>query len=124
MSIEDLCSQDSVTVLLEGVTVDGLGGVVEDPVATVGTLNCLVQANGGRGFSGASQVLDYQARNQKTDWILFFAENPNLTGRNRLNWSGRIIRVLDSYPEGRPGENELLWVVEGEEHRSRPESLA
>lgn len=93
------------------------------------TLDCTIQT------MGADEARKYEARGSKYLYNVFFSSDPTLTVNNRLKWTVRAnvafatdseiyLRVLDCYPEGRPGAEgeDMLWVADCEQETTRKET--
>lgn len=122
MSIESLTQGDTVVKQSSTVAIGESGGQVPT-WSDAGSLTCTIQT------PGASETRDYAARGMRLTHWAFFNSDPSLTNGNRLRWTVRAgvtlsvpiyLRVLDCYPEGRPGEN-MLWVADLEQVTTRPE---
>lgn len=124
MSLDLLCTGDTIVPQTESVTTGEAFGVVYS--YTDGTaLDCLVQS------VNASESEQQATRGQRTRYNLFFVSNPSLTQGKRLKWTHHagtalttpiFMRVLSQYDEGRPGEDQWLWVVDAEEDTTRREA--
>lgn len=104
MSIEELCSHDSVTPYAESDTTDSTGGVVPSFPTAGKSLACFVQER------NASEALDYAARGQKLSYKVYFSSDPKLSNNQHLMWGAIALRILAIKTGRRPGEP-LLWIA-------------
>lgn len=121
MSIEALCTGDTVVLQTQAVTVGASGGVSES--YTDGTAyDCNVQIEERGDPDGAFSDTRYGARGQRTLFKVYFSEDVELNPSMRLKHTvkggvtlgtAKIMRVLDYYDEGRPGET-MLWIADCE----------
>lgn len=116
MSIEDLTKGDTVVRETATHAVSSSGDDVRTWVAGA-SLECLVQT------MGASEAQRYAVNGSRFLYNVFFSADPSLTRNNRLKWATRAgaslstpiyLKVLDCYPEGIPGEDQL-WVADCEQ---------
>lgn len=123
MSIEELCQGDVVT---KQVAAHTLGPSLDDvrTWSDVAALDCLIQT------TSASESLKYSASGVQFSQIVMFSADPGLTKNHRLKWTTRAgvvlavpiyLRVLDCYPEGIPGEDQL-WIADCSYETTRSES--
>lgn len=106
MSIESLCSQDTVSVQVETAGTGAEFGV-SVTLGTASSKDCLVQK------LDSAEVLDYESRGLRVTHILFFSTNPSIGRQHRVTLSDSTkLEVTGAYSEGRPG-TDLLWVVLG-----------
>jgi hypothetical protein len=124
MSVEALCQGDEVIRQVATTTRGSLGGQARGWTDVGTALDCLVQT------PGAGESRKYDARGQRFSHQVFFAEDPALSVNHRLKWTVRAeatlavpiyLRVLDCYPEGRPGED-FLWIADCEVETMRTEA--
>jgi hypothetical protein len=122
MSIASLCTGDIVVKQAFTHTAGPSMDDIRDPV-DIATLSCLVQ------IPSARELAAYAARGSAFSHWVFFSADPSLTVNNRLKWTvqanvtlpaPKYLRVLDCYPEGRPGEN-MLWIADCELQTIRAE---
>lgn len=121
MSIESLCQGDTVIKQIQSVAIGETMGVEES--YTDGTsYDCMVQVEDYGDPDGAREAKLYGARGQKTLFKVYFSQNVSLDPSNRLKWTieggetlgtPKILRVIDYYKEGRPGED-MLWIADCE----------
>lgn len=113
MSIEDLTKGDTVVKETATPTVSSRGDQSRSWSAG-GSLECTVQTMSARDAE------KYAAGGSSFFYSVFFSANPSLTRNNRLRWTVRAgvslsppiyLKVLDCYPEGPPGEDQL-WVAD------------
>lgn len=119
MSIEILATGDTV-VPQSASTSDFAEEYYTDGTA----LDCLAQ------IMSASEARQYDARGERRFHTFFFATDPGITIGHRLKWThqggvafttAKLLRVVGTYNEGRPGEPPLLYIVDAELVTSRRE---
>ena len=117
MSVEELCKGDVVVVHNETAATGASFGVAETYADGVG-YDCNVQVPQPKQFSAES--LKYANRGMRLDYWVFFSQDVGLGVNKRLKWTVKVgnalatpklLRVLDYYAEGRPGE-EMLWIAD------------
>lgn len=122
MSVESLCTGD-IVIKQTAANTRGPSGDSVRTYSDTATLNCLIQT------VSASESQKYLAKGSRFSHYVFFSADPSLTVNHRLKWTSRAgatlatpiyLRVLDCYPEGRPGED-LLWVADCEYETTRSE---
>lgn len=121
--IDDLCC-DEINAQTQSASTGATMGVVESYTNAASNLRCNAQE------ASAREVRMYDATGQRRFWQFFFPSDPSITLANRILVVKKggvtlstpiVVRVLDHYSEGRPGED-FEWVVEGEEVTTRKES--
>lgn len=103
MSIESLCSKDSITVTPRTATTGASFGVAYT-LGTPRTVSCCVQE------LDSEDRMDYMARGLKVTHQLFFSSDPSISDRDEITYGGDTLSVTGAYKEGRPGDS-LMWIV-------------
>lgn len=115
MSIESLCQGDVVIKQTQTASTGATMGVSEN-YADGTEYDCTIQVE----EDGALGYHQFAARGQKTYFKVYFSEDVQLTPDHRLKWTveanttlgtPKIMRVVDYYKEGRPGED-MLWIAD------------
>jgi len=103
MSIESLCSHNTITVTPQTHTAGASWGTtLTDGTPT--TKTCLVQELDG------NEVAKYEARGLQVTHTLLFSSDPSIDLGDKITWGSDTLEVTGAYKEGRPGED-LLWIV-------------
>lgn len=113
MSVESLCHGDTVVVQTETTTRGASFG--NSFAYTDGdSIDCLIQS------VSASESLKYADRGMMFTDRAFFSSDPGLTNQNRLKQTvqggvtlatPRLLRVLATNADGRPGED-MVWFAD------------
>jgi hypothetical protein len=103
MSLEDLCSRDTVTVTPQTATTGTAFGVTYTD-GTPRSVSCCAQE------LDSKEILDYSARGLNVTHQLFFSADPSISNTDKLTYGGNTLQVKGAFKEGRPGET-LLWIV-------------
>lgn len=123
MTIAGLCKGDTVVRQTAAHSVS-ISGDARRTYTDTATLNCLIQTTSAR------ESQKYNAKGSAFSHHVFFSADPGLTVNNRLKWTVRAnttlsvpiyLRVLDCYPEGRPGKDQL-WIADCDMETTRSET--
>ena len=121
MSIEDLCKGDVVVKQSQSLAAGATMGV-EETYTDGSSYDCNIQVEDRGDPDGAFQDNRYGARGQRTLYKVYFSQDVTLLPSNRLKWTikrsttlstPQLLRVIDYYEEGRPGED-MLWIADCE----------
>jgi len=103
VSIESLCSKDTITITPQIASTGASFGVTYTP-GTARTASCFVQE------LDSEERNDYMASGLKVSHELYFSSDPSISNTDELTYDGQTLQVTGAYKERRPGEN-LLWIV-------------
>lgn len=119
MSIESLCQGDVVIKQEQTASTDSIMGV-DETYADGDEYDCNIQAEEYGDPDGALTYKQYASRGQKTYFKVYFSQDVELLPSHRLKWTvkgnatlttPKLLRVIDYYDEGRPGET-MLWIAD------------